>query len=118
MRSFWVVFICGMCLSSCTEFIDYYNLPSKGKGRYYNAVVELGAGTNRKFEYNKITGKFEQDFQNGKPRVISYLPYPGNYGFIPSTLSDKSMGGDGDALDVLFACNLVVFKDEGELCQC
>jgi inorganic pyrophosphatase len=34
-------------------------------------------------------------------RVINFLPYPGNYGFVPSTLMDKSEGGDGDPLDVL-----------------
>ena len=29
------------------------------------------------------------------------MPYPANYGFIPSTLSKSDFGGDGDALDVL-----------------
>ena len=29
------------------------------------------------------------------------MPYPGNYGFIPSTYSDPDKGGDADALDVL-----------------
>ena len=29
------------------------------------------------------------------------MPYIGNYGYIPSTLSNSSTGGDGDALDVL-----------------
>ena len=37
----------------------------------------------------------------GRERVIRFLPYPGNYGFIPSTLMDAAQGGDGDALDVL-----------------
>ena len=29
------------------------------------------------------------------------MSYPGNYGFIPSTLMDEELGGDGDALDIL-----------------
>lgn len=33
--------------------------------------------------------------------MIDFLPYPGNYGFIPSTLMEESRGGDGDALDIL-----------------
>ena len=64
-------------------------------------VVEIPAGTNHKIEINKETGAFEVDKIQGKDRVIDFLPYPGNYGFIPSTLMDESSGGDGDALDVL-----------------
>ena len=33
--------------------------------------------------------------------MIKFLPYLGNYGFIPSTYSDPNKGGDGDALDIL-----------------
>jgi len=69
-----------------------------------NAVVEIPAGTLAKWEINgrlpdgskPEDGKLRWEFQSGKPRVIAYLGYPGNYGFIPSTLS-----GDGDQLDVL-----------------
>ena len=42
-----------------------------------------------------------RDIKNGKERVIDFLSYPGNYGFIPSTLMDEELGGDGDALDIL-----------------
>ncbi len=66
-----------------------------------NAIIEIPAGTNQKVEFNYTTKKFEVDQVNGKDRVINFLPYPGNYGFIPSTLMDKERGGDGDALDIL-----------------
>ncbi len=66
-----------------------------------NAVVEIPAGTNHKIEYDKSSGKFLVDQRNGKERVIDFLPYPGNYGFIPSTYMAPERGGDGDALDVL-----------------
>ncbi|MEM1357042.1 MAG: inorganic diphosphatase, partial [Bacteroidota bacterium] len=33
--------------------------------------------------------------------------YPGNYGFVPSTLMDRERGGDGDPLDVLVLCESV-----------
>ena len=29
------------------------------------------------------------------------MSYPGNYGFIPSTVMSKEIGGDGDSLDIL-----------------
>ena len=64
-------------------------------------VVEIPAGTNHKIEYDPSTDSFENDKKDGKDRVISFLPYPGNYGFIPSTLMNKDRGGDGDALDIL-----------------
>ncbi|PZD77589.1 inorganic diphosphatase [Mesonia sp. K7] len=80
--------------------INFYEVPA-----YVNdtlqMVVEIPAGTNKKIEYNTETNQFFPDSLNGKERTINFLPYPGNYGFIPSTLSDKNKGGDGDALDIL-----------------
>ena len=66
-----------------------------------NAVIEIPAGTNRKIEYNYDNKQFEVDVIEGKKRVIDFLPYPANYGFIPSTMMEKEKGGDGDALDIL-----------------
>jgi len=64
-------------------------------------LVEIPAGTNNKFEYNKVNQQIEQDSINGEARIISYLSYPGNYGMIPNTLLSKSEGGDGDPLDII-----------------
>ncbi|WBL21796.1 inorganic diphosphatase [Zunongwangia sp. HRR-M8] len=80
---------------------DYYNLSARNEDGYYQAVVEIPAGTNSKIEYNHEQQKFLPDQREGIDRLIEFLPYPGNYGFIPSTFSDPEKGGDGDALDVL-----------------
>ncbi len=80
---------------------DYYHLPTYSKTEQIQAVVEIPAGTNHKIEYDKISRKFVVDSAEGKARIIDFLPYLGNYGFIPSTYSDPKKGGDGDALDVL-----------------
>jgi len=64
-------------------------------------VIEIPAGTNKKVEYDTKGKVFRVDEKNGVERIIQFLPYPANYGFIPSTLSDTLTGGDGDALDVL-----------------
>jgi inorganic pyrophosphatase len=64
-------------------------------------VVEIPAGTNEKWEVEKNTGTLLRDFEDGKPRTVEYLPYPGNYGMVPRTLLPKSNGGDGDPLDVV-----------------
>lgn len=82
---------------------DYENLPTNGASGI-NAVIEIPAGSNQKIEYQKATKSFQNDLESGQPRVISFLPYPGNYGFIPSTYMDPAQGGDGDALDILVLC--------------
>jgi inorganic pyrophosphatase len=88
--------------ASCNnQKTDYNNLPLYSKINNIQAVIEIPAGTNHKIEYNKNELVFKVDKRNGKNRVIDFLPYPGNYGFIPSTYSNPKKGGDGDALDIL-----------------
>ncbi|MEO1435110.1 MAG: inorganic diphosphatase, partial [Bacteroidota bacterium] len=70
-----------------------------------NAVIEIPAGTNLKIEYDYQRKGFFPDQQDGIDRIIEYLPYPGNYGFVPSTRADAEKGGDGDALDILVLCS-------------
>jgi inorganic pyrophosphatase len=45
------------------------------------------------------------EFKDAKPRVINYLGYPGNYGFIPKSLLPREKGGDGDPLDIIVLGN-------------
>lgn len=64
-------------------------------------VVEIPAGCNQKWEVNKITGYMEWEPRGEDSlRVIKYLPYPANYGMIPSTWLPEHEGGDNDPLDV------------------
>jgi inorganic pyrophosphatase len=60
-----------------------------------NIVIEIPAGTLEKWEVMD-GGLLKHDMKNGKPRLIKYLGYPGNYGMIPKTLS-----GDNDPLDAI-----------------
>jgi inorganic pyrophosphatase len=69
--------------------------------------IEIPAGTKQKWEFNDETGEMEKDYKDGKERIIQFLPYPGNYGFIPETLA-----GDGDPIDVI---DLDEAKERGEL---
>lgn len=66
-----------------------------------NVVVEIPSGTLEKWEVEKSTGKLVLEERNGKPRVVNYLSYPGNYGMIPQTLLSQASGGDNDPLDVI-----------------
>ncbi len=65
-------------------------------GDDYQILVEVPSGTREKWEVGHKSGNIEWEFRNGKPREVKFLGYPGNYGFIPQTLS-----GDGDALDII-----------------
>ena len=98
-----LIYLCGLLLlvGSCrTDRVQYQHIDALTENGV-NAVIEIPAGTNHKAEYNYESNAFEVEVRNGKERVVDFLPYPGNYGFIPSTHMDPERGGDGDALDIL-----------------
>ena len=71
---------------------NYLSLPiGEGAPNEVNAVIEISRGQTNKYEYDKELHVFRLD-----RNLYSPVHYPGDYGFIPSTLSD-----DGDPLDVL-----------------
>jgi len=72
--------------------MNFYDLPiGEQAPEQVPVVVEIPKGTRNKIEYDPKQGIFRLD------RVLySPLHYPGDYGFIPQTLSL-----DGDALDAL-----------------
>lgn len=71
---------------------NYLSLPiGESAPNEVNAVIEIPRGTTNKYEYDKQLNVFRLD-----RNLYSPVHYPGDYGFIPSTLSP-----DGDPLDVL-----------------
>ena len=84
--------------SDANYLIDYAPLARDGD---IFVVVEIPTGSNAKWEVSKPDGKLRWEIRKGKPRVVKYLGYPGNYGMIPQTLLPESAGGDGDPLDVI-----------------
>jgi inorganic pyrophosphatase len=71
---------------------DYTRLPAGEKApERVNAVIEIPKDSVNKYEYDKKLRVFKLD-----RTLFSPVHYPGDYGFIPSTL-----GQDGDPLDVL-----------------
>jgi inorganic pyrophosphatase len=71
---------------------NYLALPTGGGApAEVNAVIEIPRGDTNKYEYDKELQVFRLD-----RTLYSPVHYPGDYGFIPSTLSE-----DGDPLDLL-----------------
>ncbi|HEX4022320.1 MAG TPA: inorganic diphosphatase [Acidobacteriaceae bacterium] len=71
---------------------NYLELPvGKKSPEVINAIIEIPSGAVNKYEYDKQLHVFRLDRNLHSP-----VHYPGDYGFIPSTLSQ-----DGDPLDVL-----------------
>ena len=68
----------------------------KHSDNLHNFYIEISGGTKEKWEINKKTGLLERDQKNGRDRIINFLAYPGNYGFVPQTVS-----GDGDPVDLI-----------------
>src|SRR5207249_11200600 len=80
--------------------INYLTLPTgDGAPAEVNAVIEIPRGQTNKYEYDKQLHVFRLD-----RNLYSPARYPGDSGFIASTLSD-----DGDPLDVLVLADALSF---------
>jgi inorganic pyrophosphatase len=64
-------------------------------------MIEIPAGRTDKWELRKSDGALAWNIKKGKPRIVKYIGYPGNYGMIPQTMLPKELGGDGNALDAI-----------------
>ncbi|NLN33027.1 MAG: inorganic diphosphatase [Flavobacteriaceae bacterium] len=98
MKFISILFLFIILISCESKNVETY--PLKSEDGFFHAVIEIPAGTNAKYEFNSETLMYEIDQRDGENRIIQYLPYFGNYGFIPSTLSAETKGGDGDPLDI------------------
>ena len=84
---------------SSTNYL--HDIKPFAKDSLVNVVIEIAAGTNQKWELNKDNGKIEwEKISTDSFRVVNYLPYPANYGFVPQTLLATDKEGDGDPVDV------------------
>jgi len=79
---------------------DYMMIPpGTGEPSVVNMIVEIPKGRRTKFEVDKATGLIKMDRY-----LYSSSMYPGDYGFIPQTLSE-----DGDPSDILVMVNEPTF---------
>lgn len=70
----------------------------KSENGHLQAVVEIPAGSTDVLEWDEESKDFIAP--KGKEK-LNFLPYPGNFGFIPGTHHPKEEKGNDEALDVL-----------------
>lgn len=108
MRSFFVFLILLLSIGCNTNsditiikssnFLADY--PATDESGAVNAMIEIPAGSNQKWEVMKDTGHLAWEKVGDSLRVIPYLPYPANYGMVPQTYLPAEEGGDDDPLDI------------------
>ena len=80
----------------CQQPVDYSRLSAFADSGQLQAVIEIPSGSSLEVAFNQRTGEFEPGDGGEAERVINFLPYPGNYGFIPGTVTPGA-GNDGEA---------------------
>ena len=70
---------------------NYAELPTYSVDHHLvQAVVEVPAGTNHVQQYDPATRQFQRTQHAGIDQLVEFLPYPGNFGFIPGTHTTAS----------------------------
>ncbi|MBK0401684.1 inorganic diphosphatase [Adhaeribacter sp. BT258] len=79
-----VLFGLGMlAFSGCKT--NYEDLPAFSESKQVQVVIETPAGSAREYAFSSKTNEFAVVQEAGQDKIIRFLPYPANAGFIPST---------------------------------
>jgi inorganic pyrophosphatase len=87
-----------LLITACT---NYYKYPAFAKNGNAFMIVVNPAGTNTVYGYDPVKNRFDFKSDEEDSYEIKYLPYPVNFGFIPSTIQEETLAGTGYPLDVL-----------------
>lgn len=70
---------------------DYATLPTfSAEHKLLQAVIETPAGTNHEIQYDPASKEFRNRQRAGADYLVEFLPFPGNYGFVPSTYTNPA----------------------------
>ena len=92
-RVFLVLSVILLC--HCESAVDYQRLPAFAANGNLQAVIEISAGSSMNIEFNEQSGTFEPVLSGDTRQILNFLPYPGNYGFIPGTNRPAGEGHGG-----------------------
>jgi inorganic pyrophosphatase len=80
---------------------DYSKIPAYSDQSCLQAVIEIPAGTNLKISYCLDSHRFKVEMDENSEKKINFLPYPVNFGFVPSTCFSRDSGENGEVIDIL-----------------
>jgi inorganic pyrophosphatase len=90
-RAVCVLWVSSLGVVGCQT--DYAQLPTfSAERRLLQAVVEIPAGTTHEQLYDPATKEFRRLQRAGQDRQVEFLPYPGNFGFVPGTHTAPAPG--------------------------
>ncbi|MFC5269314.1 inorganic diphosphatase [Adhaeribacter terreus] len=69
---------------------NYENLPAFSESKQVQVVIETPAGSAREYAFSPKTNEFVVVQEAGQDKIVRFLPYPANAGFIPSTRTPDS----------------------------
>ena len=92
-------FVLLLILAGCKT--DYKKLPAYSKTKQLQVVVLTPAGTNQPQQYNNQKKEFTPALDAGIAEHIKFLPYPGNWGFVPATAYRHHDGAESKPLELL-----------------
>ncbi|MBC6990622.1 inorganic diphosphatase [Hymenobacter sp. BT491] len=99
-RGFVFVVLSSLGVIGCRT--DYAELPTfSPEKKLLQAVIEVPAGTNKEQAYDPKTKEFKPVQRAGTDRMVEFLPFPGNYGFIPGTRLEPAPGVAARPLPIL-----------------
>ncbi|HSI90031.1 MAG TPA: inorganic diphosphatase [Adhaeribacter sp.] len=99
MKHLLFCFLLLTAFSSCQT--DLANQATFSGNRQLQAIIETPAGSAHPYRYNPEKKEFTVVQEAGQDKVVRFLPYPVNAGFIPSTLIDTSHSQPAHPLPVL-----------------
>ncbi|AKQ44635.1 hypothetical protein TH63_01740 [Rufibacter radiotolerans] len=103
IRQLSLFFLALFFFAGCTT--NYQELPAIADTKQWQAVIETPSGSTLPQVYDRQEKKFVPQLEAGQPRKLEFLPYPGNEGFIPSTLVDSVTGRPAAPVPVIVLCN-------------
>ncbi|GAA3943574.1 inorganic diphosphatase [Hymenobacter algoricola] len=90
-RAACILWVGGLGVVGCQS--DYAQLPTfSAERKLLQVVVEIPAGTNHEQVYDPASREFRRIQRAGQDRQVEFLPYPGNFGFIPGTHTAPAPG--------------------------
>lgn len=76
------------CCFGCGRQTPPTELPTFTENGHLRVVIERPAGTNHQVTYDPSAQSFYPPPEDSAAAKFDFLPYPGNYGFVPSTRPD------------------------------